>query len=64
MKGIVFIVGLVVCLAIFGLPILGCFMGLLVIFVGVGVDAALPVGMVLTVVMIVGIGIKSFFIDD
>ena len=53
MKGISFILAVVLGLAIFGLFILGCFMGLLVVFVGVSVEAALPVGMILTVVFVV-----------
>ena len=64
MKGIVFIVGLIITLAIFGLPLLGCFMALLVVFLGVTCEVALPLGMFLAVVMIAGIGIKVFFIDD
>jgi hypothetical protein len=64
MKGLVFIVGLIIILAIFGLPLLGCFMGLLVIFVGVAVEAALPLAMFLTVALVAGIGIKVFFIDE
>ena len=64
MKGLVFIVGLIIILAIFGLPLLGCFMGLLVIGLGVAVEAAMPLAMILTVALVAGIGIKSFFIDD
>ena len=64
MKGIAFVVAVVVGLAIFGLPILGCLMTFLVVFVGVGVDAALTLGMFLTVAMVVGIIIKTVFIDD
>jgi hypothetical protein len=52
MKGIAFVLALVVCLIIFGVPILGCIMGLLCIILGIGVDAALAVGMFLTVVFV------------
>ena len=64
MKGVVFIIALIVILAIFGVPVLGCFMGILVIGLGVGVEAAMPLAMILTVAMVAGIGIKSFFIDE
>jgi hypothetical protein len=64
MKGIVFIIGLVIIVAIFGLPLLGCFIGLLVIGLGVAVEAALPLAMILTVALVAGIGIKSIFFDD
>jgi hypothetical protein len=64
MKGIVFIIGLVIIVAIFGLPLMACFMALLGVFLGVTCEVALPLGMFLAVVMIAGIGIKSFFFDD
>ena len=64
MKGIFFILAVVFCLIVFGVPILECFMTLLVVFLGVGVDAALTLGMFLTVAMVAGIGIKVFFVDD
>ena len=64
MKGIAFILAMVVCFAIFGLPILGCFLGILGVVLGISVEVVVPLAMVLTVAMIVGIGIKSFFIDD
>ena len=64
MKGIVFIIAVVIILASFGLPVLGCFMGILVVGLGVGVEAAMPLAMILTVALVAGIGIKSFFIDD
>lgn len=64
MKGIVFIIGLVIMLAIFGFPVLRCIMGLLVIGLGVDVDTALTLGIFLTVASVAGIGIKSFFIDE
>jgi hypothetical protein len=64
MKGIVFVIGLVVCLIVFGVPLLGCFMGLLVIGLGVGVEVALTLGMFLTVALVAGIGIKSIFFDE
>ncbi len=63
MKGIVFILAVVLSLIVFGVPILGCIMGLLCIILGVGVDAALILGMILTVALVVGISIKSIFID-
>jgi len=44
MKGIAFVVAVVVCLIIFGVPILGCIMGLLCIILGIGVDAAWRLG--------------------
>jgi hypothetical protein len=53
MKGIAFILAMVVCLIVFGVPILACFMSILAIGLGIGVDAALTVGMVLTVVFVV-----------
>ena len=58
MRGIVFVVAVVLGLIIFGLPILANFMALLVIFLGVGVEAALSVGIVLTVGMVIWIAIK------
>ena len=64
MKGIVFVIGLIIIVAIFGLPLMACFMALLVIFVGVAVEAALPLAMILTVALVAGIGIKVFFFDD
>lgn len=64
MKGIGFILAVVLGLLIFGVPILACFMGLVVIILGVGVEAAMTVAMVLTVVMIVGMAIKAFFVDQ
>ena len=60
MKGIVFIIALVVVLAIFGVPVLCCFMGILVVGLGVGVEAAMPLAMILTVAMVAGIGISHF----
>ena len=53
MKGIAFILAVVLCLIIFGLPILVCFMELLCIGLGVGVGVALPVAMVMSVVFVV-----------
>ena len=64
MKGIGFILAVVLGIAIFGVPILGCFLGLLAIVLGVAVDVAMPLAMVLTVVMIVGMAIKAFFLDQ
>ena len=64
MKGIVFIIGLVIIVAIFGLPLMACFMALLVAFLGVTCEVALPLAMFLTVALVAGIGIKVFFIDD
>ena len=64
MKSVVFIVAFLIILAIFGVPVLCCFMGILVVGLGVGVEAAMPLAMILTVAMVAGIGIKSFFIDD
>ena len=64
MKGILFILATVVCLAVFGLPILGCFLGILGVVLGISVEVTVPLAMFLTVAMVVGIGIKSFFIDD
>ena len=60
MKGIGFILAVVLGLLIFGVPILGCFMGLLVIILGVGVDVAMTLGMILTVVMFVGMRSRCF----
>ena len=60
MKGVVFIVAVVLSLVIFGLPVLACFMGLLAIGLGIGVDAALTLGMILTVALVVGIGSSQF----
>ena len=64
MKGIVFILGVVFCLILFGVKILCCFMLLLKIVFDIEVDTAMTLGMFLTVAMVVSIGIKSFFIDD
>jgi hypothetical protein len=64
MKGIVFVVAVLLGIAIFGLPILGSLMAILVIILGIGVEAAMAVGMVLTVALIVGMAIKVFFVDD
>jgi len=64
MKGIAFILAMVVCFAVFGLPILGCFLGILGVVLGISVEVTVPLAMFLTVAMVVGIGIKSFFIDD
>ena len=63
MKGVVYIIRLVIILAIFGLPLLRCFMGLLVVGLGVDADAALTLGIFLTVALVAGMGIKTFFID-
>jgi hypothetical protein len=63
MKGVLFIIGVVICLAIFGLPILGCFLLLLGVVLDVAVEVAFPLAIVLTVALIVGIGVKKFFID-
>ena len=62
MRFLEFIAGLILCLVIFGIPILGCF-ALLLAIVGVAVESAVPVGMFLTIVYLVGIGIKVFFIN-
>jgi hypothetical protein len=64
MKGIVFILGVVVGLVVFGVPLLECFLGILCITLGVAFEIALPLAMFFTVAMVVGIGIKSFFVDD
>lgn len=64
MKGIVFIVAAVVGLIVFGIPMLGCLMMLFMIVLGVGVDTAMTLGMILTVAIIVGTGIKTFFVDE
>jgi len=64
MKGVIFVIAVLVSLAVFGLPVLGCIIGLLVIGLGVGVEVALTLGMFLTVAMVVGITIKAVFIDD
>ena len=64
MKGIFFIIGLVICLVVFGLPILWCLMCILCVTLGVAVDAALTLGIFLTVALVAGIGIKVFFVDD
>ena len=53
MKGIVFVIAVVVSLIVFGVPILACFMGLLAIGLGIGVEAALPVAMVMAVIFVV-----------
>jgi len=64
MKGILFILATVVCLAVFGLPILGCFLGILGVVLGISVEVTVPLAMFLTVAMVVGSASKSFFIDD
>ena len=61
MKGIVFIIALLIILAIFGLPVLCCFMGILVVGLGVGVEAAMPLAMILTVAWLPGSGSRHFF---
>ena len=53
MKGIVFIVAVVLSLLLFGVPVLACFMGILAIGLGIGVDAALILGIILTVALVV-----------
>lgn len=63
MKGIGFILATVVCLAVLGLPILGCFLGILGLVLGISVEVTVPLAMILTVAMVAGIGIKVFFID-
>jgi hypothetical protein len=62
MRGLVFVVGVILCIVFFGIPVLGCFAFLLALL-GVAAEAAVPLGMVLAVVYIVGIGIKVFFYD-
>jgi len=64
MRGLVFVLGTVLALLIFGLPILACFMGLLVIGLGIAVEASFFCGAFLTVALVIGIGIKVFFVDD
>lgn len=56
-----FVAAVLAALAIFGMKILGCFMAILVVFLGVGVETAMTVGMVLTVAMVAWIAAKSFF---
>jgi hypothetical protein len=53
------IVTVLLGLAFFGLPILRCFMGILVMVLGVGVEAAMTIGLFLTVLLIVGIVWKN-----
>jgi hypothetical protein len=64
MKGVLFIIGVVLCLLIFGPPIFGCFLLLLAVGLDVAVETAFPCAAFLTVAWIVGIGIKKFFLDD
>ena len=64
MKGLLFVLTAVVLLAIFGLPILGCFMILLAIGLGVAVETSMTVGMFLTVALVVGIAIQVWFFND
>jgi hypothetical protein len=64
MKGLGFVIGVVICLLFFGPPILGCFLLLLAVGLGVAVETAFPVAVFLTVAMIVVIGIKKMFLDD
>ncbi len=64
MKGLLFVLTAVVVLAIFGLPVLGCFMVLLAIGLGVAVETSMTVGMFLTVAMVVGIAIQVWFFND
>jgi hypothetical protein len=64
MKGIGFVVAVIVVLAVFGLPITGCIAGLLAIGLGVVADVAVPLAMFLAVVLVVGIGVKVWFIDE
>jgi hypothetical protein len=61
MKGLGFFLAVLICLGVFGLPILGCFLLLLAVGLGVAVEAAFPLAAGLTVALIVGIGVKKFF---
>jgi apolipoprotein N-acyltransferase len=63
MRWVGFILMVALGLTLFGLHILWCFMGLLVVGLGVDVEAAMTIGLVLTVALVAGIGFKSFFID-
>ena len=53
MKGIAFFVAVVLCLIIFGLPILGCFLCILGVVLGISVEVVVPLAMVLTVVFVI-----------
>ena len=64
MRGLGFIVAVLLGIAICGLPILGSFMLLLVIFLGIEAEAAMTIGMVLTVALIGGMAFKAFFVDE
>jgi hypothetical protein len=64
MRWLVFILGLVLSLILFGVQILVCFMVILGIVFDIDVDTAMTLGVFLTVAMVVGIGIKVCFIDD
>ena len=53
MKGIAFILAVALSLIIFGLPILGCFLCILGVVLGISVEVVVPLAMVLTVVFVI-----------
>jgi hypothetical protein len=63
MKGVAFVLTVVICFAILGLPVLRFFLGILGVVLGIDADVVVPLSMFLTVVFVVGFAIKSFFID-
>jgi hypothetical protein len=64
MKPVWFVLVAVVGLVVFGPGVLACCMLLLVIGLGVAVETAGVLGMILTVAIIIGMGIKSWYVDD
>jgi hypothetical protein len=62
MRGLGFILGVIVCVVFFGPGVFACFVVLLAV-VGAGAEAAIAGGIVLAVVYIAAIGIKVFFFD-
>ena len=53
MKGVAFILAVVLGLIFVGIPILGCFLGILGVVLGISVEVAVPLAMVLTVAFVV-----------
>jgi hypothetical protein len=64
MKEVWFVLVAIVILALFGPGIFGCLVALSVMVLGVAAETAIPLAMVLTVALVVGMGIKSWYIDD
>ena len=59
MKFICFIIATALALLFFGLQLTAGFMGLLCIGLGVGVDAAMTIGIVMTITLVVWMAVKN-----